>query len=336
MVRMRDVAARAGVSPGAVSRILSGDTALRVSAETRERVVTAARELNYIPNYAAKSLRTSRTRTIALIVPDITSAVFAELTRGVEEEAASRDLAIVLGRAERLDEDRGWLRGLVGEGRIDGAILQPPDGTTPADVEALIVPGTSLVLINSVSDGPVSTIVLDDGAGIAKAVEHLIALGHTRIGFVGSPVGSATGIRRQAGFRAAMHDAGLAVRETWMTDRGYAGEDGREAVRDLLERGPMPSGLVVANLNAALGVLAEIHAHGLRVPSDISIVALHDVWYADATWPPITTVRMPLRRLGTSAVTALSNGSGTVSHATIDSPAPELILRKSTSAPPTR
>ncbi|TXN30966.1 LacI family DNA-binding transcriptional regulator [Lacisediminihabitans profunda] len=333
MVKLSDVAALAGVSPAAVSRVLSGDTTLRVSEGTRQRVMAAAQQLDYVPNHAARSLRTSRTSTIALVVPDVTSAVFAELARGAEDEAGARGLAIVLGRAERLHDDRDWLRRLVGEGRIDGVILQLPDGTPPADLESLVVQDTPIVVINSVDDGPLSTIVLDDAAGIRLAMDHLRRLGHTDIGFIGGLLGSATGARREAAFRAAMAEAGLSPEEAWMTRLGYAGTDGRAAAVRLLESATLPTALVVANLNAALGVLAEIHDRDLRVPGDISIVAMHDVWYADATWPPITTVRMPLSELGAAAVVALADSGSGVIHTVLDSPAPQLVVRRSTAAP---
>jgi len=335
MVKISDVAALAGVSPSAVSRVLSGDTTLRVSDATRERVITAARDLDYVPNHAGRSLRTSRSSTIALVVPDVTSAVFAELAAGAEREAVTRGLAIVLGRAERLGEDTDWLRRMVGEARIDGVILQLPDGTPPEDVEAMAVGSAPVVVINSVDGGPLSTIVLDDAAGIRTAVDHLVALGHTDIGLIGGMPASATGRRREQGFRASMADAALGVREEWITSLGYTGADGRAAVELLLERGPLPTGLVVANLNAALGVLAAIHARELRVPADVSIVALHDVWYADSTWPPITTVRMPLAELGSAAVARVADGASGVTRTTITSP-PELLVRQSTATPSAR
>src|SRR5660397_67828 len=115
MVKLTDVAALAAVSPAAASRVLSGDKTVRVSEATRERVLDAARELDYVPNHAGRSLRTSRNSTIALIVPDVTSTVFAELANGAEQEAAAHGLAIMLGRAERLREDGGWLRRMLGE-----------------------------------------------------------------------------------------------------------------------------------------------------------------------------------------------------------------------------
>lgn len=335
MVKISDVAALAGVSPSAVSRVLSGDSTLRVSEQTRARVLAAAQQLDYVPNHAGRSLRTSRSSTIALVVPDVTSAVFAELARGAEHEAAARGLAIVLGRSESMAESSAegaeWLRRMVAEGRIDGVILQLPDDAP--EVPALGATSAPVVVINSIADGPHSTIILDDAAGIRIAVDHLSGLGHERIGFVGGLPGSATGARREGGFRDALNDAGLAVDERWMTALGYTGSDGRAAIEELLRRGGLPSALVVANLNAALGVLAAIHARGLRVPNDVSIVALHDVWYADATWPPITTVRMPLGELGVAAVAHVAEGSNEVTHVVIETPAPQLMLRESTSRP---
>jgi LacI family transcriptional regulator len=212
-------------------------------------------------------------------------------------------------------------------------ILQLPDETPTADLESLVVQETPIVVINSVDDGPLTTIVLDDAAGIRLAMDHLRQLGHTAIGFVGGLPGSATGARREAAFLSVKADAGLPAPEAWVTRLGYAGTEGRAAAVQLLESADLPTALVVANLNAALGVLAEIHARDLRVPADISIVAMHDVWYADATWPPITTVRMPLRELGAAAVTGLMDGGTPVTHTVVDSPAPEIVVRQSTACP---
>jgi LacI family transcriptional regulator len=332
MVKISDVAALAGVSPGAVSRVLSGDATLRVSAETRERVLAAALQLDYVPNHAARSLRTSHTSTVALVVPDVTSAVFAELAGGAEDEAARRGFTIVLGRAETLDADRDWVKRVVAEGRIDGMVLQLPDGSDLSSLHSVLETATPIVVINSVDNGPYSTVVLDDGAGVRVAVEHLVSLGHSSIGLIGGLPGSSTGRRRLTGFLRAMDAMGLESRDEWITNLGYGGPDGRLAADQLLSAPRQPTALVVANLNAALGVLAQIHARGLRVPDDISIVAIHDVWYADATWPPITTVRMPLRELGAAAIAALVE-RGMPRHVVIDGPGPMLILRQSTSEP---
>jgi LacI family transcriptional regulator len=334
MVTISDVSALAGVSRGAVSRVLSGDPSLRVSDDTRERVLAAAHELAYVPNNAARALRTSRSRSLALVVPDVTSAVFAELARGAEVQAGIRDLTIVLARAEQLAVDSTWLQRMVGEGRVDGVILQVPDDAPNQAIEA-VVDRVPVILINSVGDGAVSSLVLDDAAGIRIALEHLRSLGHVTVGFVGGASGSGTARRRLDGFTAGVDALGLATRSEWISNLGYSGWDGRLAVGTLLAAGGLPTALVVANLNAALGVLAELHARKLRVPDDISIVALHDVWYADATWPPMTTVKMPLRELGSEAVSMLidRDSADGVEHRVIREPAPQLIVRASTAEP---
>ena len=340
-VTMRDVAERAGVSPATVSRVLSGDPLLRVGDQTRARVLSAARHLQYLPSHAGRSLRTARTSAIAVIVPDVTSAVFAELTAGATAAAAARGHTVVLARAEELTADSGWIDRLLGEGRVDGAVLQIPDGAPSEVVDSLARHGRPVVVINSLDDGPVDTIILDDAAGIDVAVEHLVALGHRRIGFVGGSGSSATGARRRQAFVDSMRRCHLPVPgdetpSAWITSRGYSGADGRTAAEELLSSPTLPTALVVANLNAALGVLAQIHRSHLRVPDDVSLVALHDVWYADALWPPLTTVRMPLRELGYAAVERLlAVREADPVHEVIDTP-PVLVVRESSSAPSNR
>lgn len=335
MANIREVAALSGVSVGAVSRVLSRDPSLRVSEETRQRVIEAAAALQYVPSYAARALRTSRASALALVLPEVTSAVVAELARGAETAAGERGVNVVLARAARLTEDPAWLRSVVAAGRVDGLILQLPDGVTPDDIVAMIGEPLPTVLINSADSGPTSTLVLDDARLMRPAVEHLNELGHRSVGFVGGAPQSATANRRRAGFLAAAAEFELGVRDEWLLALGFTGADGRAAAKVLLERDARPTALVVANIDAALGVLAELHAHGVRVPDDVSIVALHDVWYADATWPPITTVKAPMRELGAEAVTLLLDRDvqQPIEHRVVREPAPVLTVRASTSPP---
>ncbi len=338
MVTIRDVAALARVSPATVSRVLSGDPLLRVADDTRARVITAVRELKYVPSHAGRSLRTARSRAIAVVVPDVTSAVFADLTAGATEAASARGLTVVLARAEQLTSDADWMTRIIGEGRVDGLILQIPDGSPDDLIASLAMLRTPTVVINSIDAGPLDTIVLNDAEGVRTAVDHLVALGHREIGFVGGVDSSATGTRRRRAFIDSLraHDLpvpGESSPAGWVTARGYSGPEGREAAADLMALSALPTALVVANLNAALGVLAEIHRSPLRVPDDMSLIALHDVWYADSLWPPLTTVRMPLRELGAAAVELVAEkGDRDTVHAVIDT-APFLVVRESTTRP---
>lgn len=335
MAKIGEVAALAHVSAATVSRVLSGDPRMRVSAETRARVMEAVATLNYVPSHAGRSLRTAKARAIGLVVPDVTSAVFAELAAGAAQVAADRGLTLVLAGAEQLASDPGWAARALSEGRVDGLVVQLPDGAHPRVVDDLAPYARQVVLINSVDSGVIDTVVLDDRAGIVAAVDHLVALGHCDLGFVGGTPKSATGARRRQAFVERVEQHGLSVpgvssSAPWITANGYTGSDGREAAVRILTAPQRPTGVVVANLNAALGVLAEIHRAGLRVPADMSLIAFHDVWYADALWPPLTTVRMPLRELGAAAVELLLDGDrSTPTHRVIDDP-PVVITREST------
>src|SRR5215467_10125992 len=149
MATLSDVARRAGVSVSVVSRIMNSDPQLRVRPETRERVLRIAEQLNYTVNFAGRALRLSRSGALALIVPDVNNAIFAELMRGVEDEADRANYIVLLGRAERIQPGDDMLRRLVGEGRVDGALLQRRDDLDAAALRQLVEHEIPVVQVNS-------------------------------------------------------------------------------------------------------------------------------------------------------------------------------------------
>ncbi|WP_026924897.1 LacI family DNA-binding transcriptional regulator [Glycomyces arizonensis] len=334
MAKLSDVAARAGVSVSAASRVLSGDPAARLSEETRERVRQAALEIGYQPNFAGRALKLARTDVIALVVPDVTNALFTELTRGVEDEAVARGCVMLLARSEDMQPGGEMFGRLVGEGRVDGLVLQPRDGADPKALAAALGKRSPVVTIHQALPDA-SSVVVPDALAARRAVEHLIALGHERIGFAGGLTSSPTAQRRAEGYREALRAAGLPYDPALVTWRGYQEADGRAAAAELLTRREPPSALIAANVNAAVGVLAQSRAQGLAVPEDLSVVAVHDAWTAEHTWPPLTCVRLPLYELGRTAVEALANAiaGGPVAHRSVDSPGPVLVERSSTARP---
>ncbi len=338
MATLSDVAARAGVSVSAVSRVLSDAPNTRVSAETRERIVAAAAELNYRPNFAARALKFARTNVVALVVPDLTNAIFTELMRGVESRAAELDYMVLLARAEGLLPGSEALERLIGEGRVDGVLVQPGDASAERDIRSILEGRIPAVLVNSRRADHVGSVVLDDAAGARLAVEHLAALGHARIAFVGGLPTTDTAARREAGFREAMDVAGLAVPPEYVTALGYEPLRGRQALAQLMALPEPPTAIVVANVNAALGALLEARVLGLSIPDALSIVAIHDAWPAENSWPPLTTVRMPLYELGREAMSAIVErvAGGEQSDHTVRDPSPELIIRESTAPPNAR
>jgi len=336
MTKLVDVANAADVSISVVSRILNADPSLRVAAKTRERVLAAAKELRYQPNHAARALRLSKNSAIALLTPDYANAIFSEIARGVEEEADIRNLSVLINRANAVESADGWLRRIVEEGRADGIILQAPDGVTKEGLEKLISGTLPIVLINSRDDSKLSHIIFDDAGAVELALEHLFSLGHEKIGFLGGEVSSPTGARRFAGFVSGMKRKKLAVNLEWVTRIGYTGVDGRKAVSQIFNKSNHPTALIVANANAALGALAQIHTLGLRVPEDISLVSIHDIWFADATWPPITAVKMPNYELGKLAIGMLLKQmeTGIIEKIILPNPPNQLVVRSSTSKAP--
>ncbi len=332
MATLSDVAALAGVSVSAVSRVLSSAPSSRVSTATRQRIEDAARQLDYRPNFAARALKFSRTNVVALVVPDVTNAIFAELMRGVEEAAAELGYMVLLASAESMQSTAGTIAKLVGEGRVDGLLVQVGDAMTAQDLAGILDGHVPAVLINSRRENHVGSVILPDEAGVAIAVQHLVSLGHTRIGLVNGLPGTDSAMRRGAGFEAAMAEAALPVNPDLVTRLGYEPRQGRAALRRLTASDAPPTAIVVANVNAALGVLGEARQLGIRVPDDMSIVAIHDAWTADHAWPPLTTVRMPLYELGKLSMTAMSARIkvDVIADIVVRDPPPELVLREST------
>lgn len=332
MSTLSDVAALAGVSISAVSRVLSNAPSSRVSGATRQRIEDAARELNYHPNFAARALKFSRTNVVALVVPDLTNAIFSELMRGVEEAAADLGYMVLLARAESMQPASATMVTLVGEGRVDGVLVQVGDNTTSEDLAGILDGRVPAVLINSRREDHVGSVILPDEAGIAVAVGHLVGLGHTRIGLVNGLPTTDSAQRRRVGFDRAMAAAGLPVDPRFVTSLGYDPKQGREAMRVFAALPERPTALVVANVNAALGLLVESRTLGVRVPDDVSIVAIHDAWTAENAWPPLTTVRMPLYELGKLSMAAIFDRIRfeAIDDIVVIEPAPELIVREST------
>lgn len=338
MATLSDVAARAGVSVSAVSRVLSRHPSARVSEATRERIFVAARELQYRPNFAARALKSSRTRVIGLVLPDLTNALFTELMDGAEDEARAQGYTVLLGRADS-DRPGGEVIGqLIGEGRVDGMVVQLDDDVTPDDFGGLVAVGAPVVLLNATCPGRLGSVALDDHEGALIAAEHLLALGHVRIAMANGLPQSFTARRRLEGVRDALVAHGVSLAPHDETRLGYTADDGREALRVLMALPEPPTGVVVANVNAAVGLLAEARSMAIRVPDDLAVVCVHDSWTAQNTWPPLSAVAMPFYAMGRSAAASVIRRieGGPMSDDVITDPPPKLMVRESTGPPRSR
>jgi len=331
-VTLADVAALAGVDRSVVSRVMNNDTALSIREETRDRVLNAIRELDYRPNAAARSLRTSRARTLGLFIPDFANPVYAQIIAGAESAAAEAGCVLVTGTDEAVEKiDAGYVD-LLGTGRVDGVLLA--GGTVSADErQRFEAAGVPYLLLNRRGQDSRRFVVLDDAKAAQMAVAHLVELGHTAVGFVGGPPGADTAQRRRAGYLAALRAAGLEPDEQLQTKADYTPAGGYRALGALVAGQVRPTAVLVANVASAIGVLKAAQRHGLDVPGDLSVVAVHDLPLTEYLMPALTTVSMPLRELGERAVRLLLE---TPAQAPIEEQVSRpmtLVVRESTAPP---
>ncbi|HMK97127.1 MAG TPA: LacI family DNA-binding transcriptional regulator [Acidimicrobiales bacterium] len=335
MTTLSEIARKAGVSVSVASRVLNGDPTVRAREETRERVLQAAKLLNYSPNYAGRALRLARSKALALIVPFVSSPLFSDLLQGAEDAAEQEGYTLLIGHANSIKAGSDALRRLVGEGRVDGFVLQRSDDLSDQALENLVANDARIVLANSRTPRRRGSVVMDDVAGAKLATEHLISLGHERIGLVGGIPSSDLARRREQGYAAALHEAGLRRHESLVRRSGWSPELAAQSVESLVNEPVRPTAIVVCNVNGAIGALTALRRLGIDVPADLSIVAFHDEWVAEHTCPPLTTVKMPYYEVGLQAVRSLvAQLAGRPSEDIVIKEPPPLLVQRASSAPP--
>lgn len=304
---IKDVARRAGVGVATVSRVLSGSGA--VSETTRERVLRAARELEYRPSALGRSLKTQRTGTIGLVVPEVTDPFCAELAAGVLACARTLGEHVLLDASHDDPAREAEIIDRLVEQRVDGVIAVPSG--EPAGWRAAVRAGVAVVFADRAVAGlpEIPAVLADDAAGVRSAVEYLAGLGHRRIGLLGTtttgqPYRGDPGVREEA-FRATLADRGLTPDEDLLV-RARPGRDSAFATAaGLFQRRPdMTAVLAATHLlgEAAVLVARELD---LRIPGDVSIAMVDDVPWAELCDPPLTAVARPGRDMGYRACEVL-------------------------------
>lgn len=337
MAELKDVAAAAGVSISVASRVLTADAKARIHPDTRQRVLAVAGEIGYVPSHRARALRMSRAGALALIVPDVNNAVFAPLLAGVDEVATSRSVSVLLGQLDGPRAGKRELDALVGKGRVDGVVLQRREDFTDRMLASTLDTDVPVVLFNSRLKGRTGSVLLDDVEAARIATRHLLDLGHEHLGFVGGTVRHDAAARRLKGFRAAMRAAGRSVAKSDVVAAGWEADAGMAAAKRLLDASPPPTGLVVASVNAAFGAVSCASRAGIRVPEELSVVAVQDTWMAEVYCPPVTVVRMPLQEAGAAATSMLLDhiDGAPLADLVLRTPVPELVVRGTTGRPST-
>lgn len=324
-----EVARLAGVSTATVSRALAQPE--KVKAHTRERVLEAVRATGFIPNAQARNLRLQATRTVILLVRDISNPFYLEIYKGVEEAAVDAGYKVLMGDAR--DDDERILRyvDMVRERHADGLILMvgrfpkalASRGRLPPIVIALeTLPGLKL-----------PTVRVDNHAAARAAVAHLAGLGHRRIAHIAGPMPDAMSLDRHDGYLAGLADAGIAADPSLVVAGDFGLAAGRAAIRTLDDRGVDYTAVFAASDQMAVGAMGELRARGRDVPGDVSVVGFDDIVLAEAVEPQLTTVHQPRREIGQAAMKLLIEQlSGRGGRA--DLVLPTRLVERASAAPP--
>ncbi|MET0454557.1 MAG: LacI family DNA-binding transcriptional regulator [Mycobacterium sp.] len=334
-VTIDDVARLAEVHKATVSRALNAQTRDQVNAETLKRVKKAARQLGYVPNAMARGLRTSKSMTIGVIIPDLMNPIFPPIVRGVEYVLQAEGYTVLVANTDTHDDVEISAFESLLQRRVDGFILATGRLDDQPVVEEAVAADVPVVLVNrGTAIGQFPLVSGDNVSGIEMAVSHLVELGHRHIAHVAGPSNFSTTRSRAEAFEVAVTRAGVAHETIYAESLSI--EAGFRAAGDLVSRTPpCPTALVAGNDLVALGLIRRMRAEGLRCPEDISVVGFNDMPFAEDFWPPLTTVHMPLREIGAEAARLLLRGieAGRQEGATLTLPV-SLVVRGSTGPAP--
>ncbi|MFD3662605.1 LacI family DNA-binding transcriptional regulator [Streptomyces sp. NPDC058659] len=297
---LEEVAARAGVGRGTVSRVINGSP--KVSDQAKAAVEQAVAELGYVPNRAARALAGSRTDAVALVIPETEARLFAEpyfldIIRGVSAELADADKQLLLTLI-RSDQERQRFEQYLAAQRVDGVLLVSVHGDDPLpdQVRALGLPA---VLNGRRREDERVAFVDSDNTGAGRtAVAHLAARGRRGIATITGPLDMYVARCRLDGYRAGLAEAGLAPDEALVANGDFTEEGGRRAMRELLDRRPDLDAVFAASDVMAAGARAVLREAGRRVPEDVALVGVDDSAVARHMDPPLTSVRQPIEEMG--------------------------------------
>jgi DNA-binding LacI/PurR family transcriptional regulator len=294
-----DVAKKAGVSVSTAARVLSGRG--YAAEDTRRLVLDAAKELGYVPNQIARSLRTRQTRMIGLLIGDVENSFYSTIARNVESVAKDAGYHVVLCNSDDdAETEREYLKLLEGM-RVDALIVTPTLKNRP-QLARLMDKGIVIVQMDRRVDRlAADAIVVDNEAGAASAVAYLVDAGHTRIGILTGELEVPTASQRLAGFRRALVEHAIPVRDELIKTGSFHREHAIEDASELIAVRPAPTAIFAANNILAEAALIALGQQGLRVPRDVSVVAFDDVPWMSMVEPGVTTLRQPIADMARSA-----------------------------------
>lgn len=331
-VTIVEVAEKAGVSLGTVSRVLNNSS--HVAPATRERVASVMREMGYVANRQARSLKGSKTNIIGMLVPDLGTGYIGEIISGVDAELALHELDLMLFTTHRAAiKEANYVANMV-EGMVDGVLLVLP--RNPADyIGSLTRSSFPFVLIDHQgTSSPCTAVGAANWQGGYNATEYLIKLGHRRIGFITGWMDLGAAIDRLEGYKSALKTNHIPEDERLIFEGTFLQTDGYSGACALMDLDNPPTAIFASNDVMAMGAMDAVRAKGLRVPEDISIIGFDDIPQAGMVRPALSTIRQPLKQMGGLATQMLIDQlkNPDLAPSRVELPT-ELVVRGSTQPP---
>jgi LacI family transcriptional regulator, repressor for deo operon, udp, cdd, tsx, nupC, and nupG len=304
--RIQDVAKLADVSTATVSRALA--TPERVSPEARARVLEAIAKTGYVPNPAARTLRSQKTYMVLVVLPDLSNTFFSKILRGIEENLFEAGYGMIISDLDGSPEKEAHFAAFTAAGRVDGAILlnghlfgQSREGEgQPARITIPLV-----ALCEAIPAADIPQIEIDNRTAACRMTQHLASLGHRRIAYVSGPASNSLERDRFQGFKDGLETARLPFDPALVLPGDYTIEAGVRAGHDLVARSTRPTAVFCTSDEMAIGLMRTLFSAGLRVPEDISVAGFDDIEFAAVAEPPLTTMHQPRRELGQAAASVL-------------------------------
>ncbi len=330
-VTLYDVAKKSGVSPKTVSRVINNESS--VSDAKREIVLSAVKELGYRPNNSARSLRNNRAYVIGLLYDNLSPAYILDLQAGLLSECEKAQFNVLIKPCDYASKSLlNQVTGLLDNARVDGFVLSPPISDDKLLIDLLNQRECPFVRIAPIDESSVSPFVsVDDGKLAKEITQHLLSLGHERVGFIaGNPSHNAS-VERYKGYQDALGEAGIPVEQNLVEQGDFSFESGEVCARQLLTQEKPPTAIFASNDYMAAGVLKVAQQLSIKVPVNLSVVGFDDAPLSKQLWPTLTTVRQPVKQIASTSAQLLLDIIQNKKTSTIEVKLEcELVIREST------
>lgn len=303
-IRLEDVAQKAGVSMKTVSRVVNGEPNVRAS--TQEKVLEAIKAMNYRPNASARSLAGNRSYLIGLLYGNVSPAYLFEVQNGALKAGNMAHYGLVLHPCETAEDDVPEdVRGFLKQSRVDGLILTPPISDNVRLLHQLDGENIPYVRLSPMDSDVGSTVSIDEKQAAGAMMQHLLDLGHKRIGFIKGPMAHGASRWRYESYKSSLEDAGIRFDPALVTDGDFSFDSGKAAAEKLFAGENPPTAIFACNDNMAAGVIHAAFEKGMKIPDDLSVAGFDDVPLARQLWPSLTTIHQPMRGMGHMAMQQL-------------------------------